>query len=88
MVGTEAAGERLGELGDLGAHPPFGQIGQLGRVTFSADQRCQHRPPRYAGDVARHRGQLDAGILEELFETLDLPGPVARDRGACAGQVS
>jgi len=64
VVVTEAAGERLGEGGDLGALPPLGQIRQHGRVTLAVDERLEHGPPGHPADVARHRGQLDAGILE------------------------
>jgi len=39
MVVPEAAGERLGELGDLGTQTPFGQLGELGGVALPGDQR-------------------------------------------------
>ena len=39
------------------------------------DHRLDHRPRRLAPDLRRHRGQLDAGVLEGLLQALDLPGP-------------
>ena len=80
-------GQRLGQLRDLGAQAPLGQIGQHGRVMLAIDQRLQHQPARHAGDVAGHRGQLDPGILQQLLQPLDLPAAFSSHRRAGPGQV-
>ena len=88
VVLTEAAGERLGEVRDLRTHAPFSEVGQRSRIAYPGDQRVEHQTTRYATEVARDRGQLDARVLEELLEALDLSCPLARDRGARAGEVA
>jgi hypothetical protein len=64
-----------------------GQVGELSRVPLPGDQRLQHCPARDPGDVGGDRGQLDPGVLEQLLQPLDLPGPLAHARGAGPGQV-
>jgi len=88
VVLTEAPRQGLGEFGDLRAHASLGEIGQSGGVPVTCDQRLQHRPTRDAGDVARYRGELDPGVLEELFEALDLASALSRDRGARPCEVT
>jgi len=58
MVG-EMPVQRLGQLGDLGPHSTFGQLGDHRRlrVALLVDQRLQHQPAGHPGDVGGHRGQ-------------------------------
>ena len=88
VVITETSGERLGQLGDLGPQPSLRQLGELDRIALPGDERVEHQPAGHAADVARHRRQLDAGVLEELLQALDLPGPFPSDRRAGSGQVA
>ena len=39
VVFTEASGERLGQLRDLGPQPSFRQLGQLDRIAVPGDER-------------------------------------------------
>ncbi len=87
VVVGEPAGQRLGQRRDLGAQPALGQVGQRGGVAFPGDQRLEHRPARDPDDVGGHRGQLDAGVLEQLLQPLDLPAAFPGDRGPGPGQV-
>lgn len=61
MVLTEVPGQRLDQLGDLGTHPGPGHLGQHVHVTFTLDQRTEHRPPRDPEDVGGYRGEFDPG---------------------------
>jgi len=54
VVFTEPAGQCLGEFGDLGPQPAFGEFGQCGRVALAIDQRLEHRPPGHPTDVGGH----------------------------------
>jgi len=57
------------------------------RVAFAVNQRGQHRPPGYPGDVGGHRRQLDPGVFEFLLQPLRLPAALGGQRGPVAGQV-
>jgi len=52
VVFVEGAGQSLDECAALNPQPSFGQLGEGVRVTFTGDQRLDHRP---AGD-AHHVG--------------------------------
>ena len=86
--GPETALEGRTELGQLLAQQPFGQIGQHGRILGARDQRHEHGASRSSQDVRRHRGQLDARILEHLVEALRLAGPLFDNAASIAGQLS
>ena len=45
VVLTETTGERFGELGDLGSHPPFGQVGELAWISLPGDKGLEHGAP-------------------------------------------
>jgi hypothetical protein len=64
MVLTEVSSQRLHQLGDLGTHPGPGHLGQHVHVTFTLDQRTEHRPPRDPENVGRDTGQFDPGFSE------------------------
>src|SRR5665647_3502232 len=80
-----------GWLAQLGAHglvrsslvppAPIRELRDLTR-TRTALTRDRARDPH---DVGGHRGELDAGVLQELLQALDLSGPVAGQRRARAG---
>lgn len=86
VVVAEPTRERLGQLRDLGAHTAVGQIGQHFRVTLPGHERLEHGLARNADNVGGHRGELDAGIFEQLLQALDLLGPFGRDDGPHPGQ--
>src|SRR5665647_3465908 len=87
MVG-EAPVQRLAQLTQLPTQLPFRQIGQHLGVALTGDQRFEHRPPGDAHDVGGDRGELDARVLEQLLQPLDLPSPLPGQRGARPGQVA
>src|SRR6266508_2510292 len=81
-------GQRLAQLGELGAQPALGQLGQHPGVALPGDQRRQHRPTRHAQHVSGDRVQLDAGVLQGLLDTLTLRGVRLDQPLAIAGQVA
>ena len=87
-MGGEPAGQGFGEGRDLRPHPALGQIGHRCRGCRARDQGRQHRPARDTHDVGGHRGQFDAGVFEDFLDPLHLPGAVAGQRGAGAGEVA
>ncbi len=87
VVVGEPTSQRLDQLWCLGAQPTLSQIGQHGGVALPVDQGLEHRPTGDPDDVGGHRGQLDAGVLEQLLQPLHLPRAFAGDRGPGAGQV-
>jgi hypothetical protein len=42
---------------------PLGHVGEDARITFAHHEGLELGPARDAGDVGRHRGELDAGVL-------------------------
>jgi hypothetical protein len=80
VVVGEVPDERLFQLGDLGAHPRPGHLGQDLGVTFTADQGGHHLPPGDPKDVGGHNGQLDLGVLEQLLDPVLLPTAVGDQR--------
>src|SRR5262245_32661283 len=58
------------QLGDLGAHPPFGQVSQLARIVLAPDQGSQHGSPRLTQDVGGHRSQLDVRSFQDLVDAI------------------
>lgn len=86
---TEAAGERLGEGGDLGAQPPLGQIGQYGWVALAIDERLERRLRHGHPRTPSHERDTDLppssnelperlGVLESEVPVLDVIKPVHR----------
>lgn len=61
---TEMTGEGVGEGGDLRSQLPFGQLGELRRITLAGNEGLDHRPAGLGEDLGGHRGQLDAGVLK------------------------
>ena len=76
MVLVEASGESLLEGGALGPHLAEGEVSQDLGITLASDQRCEHPPSRLAEDVGGHAGELDQSILEQLLDSLLVPGAV------------
>jgi hypothetical protein len=84
---AEARGQRLAQGRQLGPQPALGQLGQRLGVGHAVDEGVQHRPSRDAHDVGRDRGQLHAGVLEQLVHAVDLAGALVAERLAVAGEV-
>ncbi len=87
VVRSEAADQGLGELFLLRPHPALGQISEDLGVAFAGDERLDHRRRRLRPGSRCHRRQLDAGVLEELVEPLDLLGPGVDLGLAVSGQL-
>ncbi len=82
-----AALERFDQSRDLGTHPTLRQLSEHHGVAFTRDEHLDHRPARLGPHLRRHRRQLDARVLEQLLESLDLLAP-SPDLGlAVAGQL-
>ena len=88
MVGAEPAGQRLPQRRQLAAEPALGQRSQHLRVVGAGDQGFQHRPAGDADDVGGHAGELDPGVLEDLVQSLHLPGALLDLGLAVAGQLA
>jgi hypothetical protein len=61
VVATKAAPQRLAQLGQLGAQPPLGQLGQDLGVALASHQRLQHRPTRGTQHVTRQGARVGKG---------------------------
>ena len=86
VVGAKTPHQGLFQGGDLLAHQPFGQVGQHLGVALAPYERFHHGPARLGHEPRRHRGQLDAGILEGFVQALDFPHPLVDERLAlCRG---
>lgn len=87
VVGAEAAGQRLGELGDRAAELALGHLREDLGISFAADECLQHGPAGDAHDVGGDRGQFDPGVLQQLLQALDDLTALAGELGAGSGQV-
>jgi hypothetical protein len=76
VVVGEPPDERLLQSGDLDAHPGPGQLGEHLGVALPGDQRGQHVPPGDPKDVRDDHGELDLGVLEQLFDPVLLRAAV------------
>ena len=74
VVGVEAPGQGLNQLGVLGLHTAPRQLGEHLWVALAGDEGFYHVPPRAAQDVARYAGELDQGVLEQLLQALGVAG--------------
>jgi hypothetical protein len=74
--------EGFGERPDLGPQTARGQLGQGMGVVVACNELFDHGPPGLGEHFRSHRGELDAGVLEDLFQALDLLR--AHDRQALA----
>jgi hypothetical protein len=74
VVVIESAVQRPDQIGDLVAHPAFGQLGQHGRVPLSRDEGLDHGPAGLGHRRRRHHPELYDGVLEGLLDPLDLRG--------------
>ena len=88
VVDVEVAPQRRPQLGELGAQAPLGQLGHGRGVAAAADEGGEHGPARHPQDVAGHRRQLDARVLEHLLQALGLAGALLDDHLAVASQVA
>ena len=88
LMGAEAAGEGLGQLGQLLAQAPLGQLGQRRGVLRACHQRREHLARRLAGHVGSHRRQLAGGPCQRLVQPLHFPCALADLRRAIAGQFA
>jgi hypothetical protein len=87
VMRPEVASERLGQLSDLRAQLALGQRSQAAGVALPGDQRLHHGPPGLGQHLGRDRGQLDPGVLQDLFQTLDFGGTSVDLGLAIAGQL-
>jgi hypothetical protein len=87
VVLSEAAGQRLGQVGSAHLQPTSEQH-QGSRVGHPRHQCGEDPAAGNPAEVGDHTGQFDLGVLEELLQPLDLPGAVSRDGGPGTGQVA
>src|SRR5215211_174244 len=74
MVRRETTLQGLLECWYLRAQPSAGKLGQNLGIGGAANERLEHRPPGNAEHAGSHRRELYPGLLEDLLQTLDLPG--------------
>ncbi len=86
LLGAQPPGQRRLQLRPLLPHAPARQVRQHRRVRLARQQCVQHRPRRDPGDVGRHAGQLDIGLLQQLLQPVDHPRPVGDHGDAMARQ--
>jgi hypothetical protein len=72
---TEPPGAGHGQVGDLLAHHPAGQVGEHARVTLAGDERIDHVPCRAVVRLEATEAGLDAAVLEDPGQALQLAGP-------------
>ncbi len=87
VVVIETAVERFDQRWPLGVELPPGQISEDLRVSFTADERFDHRPRRQPEQIRCHRRQLDQRVLEQLLEALLVPGTFLDQLGPQPGVV-
>ena len=88
MVLCQMSFQGLLELRDFPSQLPLCQIGELHRILFPYDQSFQHRSARGAQDIARHRRQLDVGILQNLVNSVRSACFFLRLLRAVSGQIA
>jgi hypothetical protein len=87
VVGAEASSQRFGQGRDLRAQLALRQLGESRSVSFASDQRLDHRPTRLRQYPGSDRGQLDAGVLQDLLQALNLGRARVDLRPAIARQL-
>jgi hypothetical protein len=75
------------QLRDLAAGAAHGQISQHHGVTFPLDQRLQDPARADPGQRRQDTGQFHTGVLQLLFQPLDLPAAFTGDLGASPGDI-
>jgi hypothetical protein len=88
MVAAEAALEGALELRKLGPELAPGQLGEDLGVAGAGDECVEHVATGLSQDVAGHRGELDAGVLEHLVEALGLAAALVDLGLAIAGEIT
>src|SRR5215472_3192812 len=88
VMGRDAPSERLGERRAFAPQAPLGQLRQLRGGTRAGDQRLQHRARRYPEHRGDYAPELDVRRLEDLQDTVRLPGPLLDQPLAVAHHVA
>ena len=88
VVRPKPAGQRGANRGQLATQPPPRQFRQDLRVRRALGKRRQHRPARDSEDIAGHRRELDAAILECLVQAIGDAGPILDERLAVTGKIA
>jgi len=65
-----------------------GELGQDRRIALPRDDRLEHGPARGPEDVARHRAELDVGVLEDLVDAVGHRRVLIDERGPVPGQIA
>ena len=81
MVGPKASGQRLPQRRQLLAQRAARQVGQDLGIAGAPREGVEHGAPGDPEDIAGHRRQLDARVLEHLLEPVGLAGVFADQRG-------
>ena len=72
----------------LRALPTQGQLSQRVRIALAGDQCVETSLAGIAQHVGDHRGDLDAGVFEQVMQSLRLRLRLPHDLGAVAGQIA
>ena len=88
VVGSETALQRGPERRQLRPQLALGEVRQRLGIRLALAERPQHRLTGGAERTARHRGQLDVGVLEHLLQAVGLAAPLPGQRLAIARQIA
>lgn len=87
-VGGDGTGEGIAKLRDLLAQTAASQFGEQNRVGRALTDAVEHVGSGNAEQVRCHRGELDTGDLEMLFDTILLAGSGLDEGSTIAGELS
>jgi len=88
MMGPKAPDQGVTQRGELLPELTARQVGQDVGIGGALHQRLEHGAPRGPEDVARHRRQLDARVLEHLLQPIGLAGVLVDQRFAVSREIS
>jgi hypothetical protein len=88
MVRPKAAGERRAQRRKLPAQSAARELGENLGIGGALGQGLEHGAPRNAEDIAGHRGQLDAGVLQGFVEPVRHAGAILDQRLAVPREVA
>jgi hypothetical protein len=88
VVVGDAPDQRLPQLRLLLAQDSPRQCGQVLGIAFPRDERLEHRPPGGAEHIGGDGGERDGGRLQDLLDSIGVPGAVLDQLPAEAGQLA
>lgn len=87
VMRSQVSAQSLLQLGDLGAQPTLGQLGQFLGITLASYQFLKHFGRRDSGDIGDHALEFDVCALQGLLQLVGGLSPLAGQRAAVAGST-